>query len=76
MYLHVLCLSVCLSVSVLSISLFWLVGWLGFYGISTFVGYLMPNPFYTNNQFYFKQFSLAREHSLIVENISISNYSV
>ena len=24
----------------------WLVGWLvGFYGISTFVGYLMPNPF-------------------------------
>ena len=24
----------------------WLVGWLfGFYGVSTFVGYLMPNPF-------------------------------
>ena len=24
----------------------WLVGWSsGFYGISTFVGYLMPNPF-------------------------------
>ena len=24
----------------------WLVGWLvGFYGISTFIGYLMPNPF-------------------------------
>ena len=24
----------------------WLVGWLvGFYGISTFVGYLTPNPF-------------------------------
>ena len=23
--------------------------------ISTFVGYLMPNPFYINNQFYFKQ---------------------
>ena len=21
------------------------VGWLGFYGISTFVGYFMPNPF-------------------------------
>ena len=35
----------------------WLVG---FYGISIFVGYLMPNPFFfTNNQFYFKQFSLA-----------------
>ena len=26
----------------------------GFYGISTFVGYLMPNPFCTNNQFCFK----------------------
>ena len=24
---------------------FFLVGWLGFYGISTFVGYLTPNPF-------------------------------
>ena len=36
------------------------VGWLfGFYGISTFVGYLMPNPFYTNKQFYFRQFNLA-----------------
>ena len=23
-----------------------LVGWLGFYGISTFVGYLTPNPFF------------------------------
>ena len=22
-------------------------GWLGFYGISTIVGYLMPNPLYT-----------------------------
>ena len=31
----------------------------GFYGITTFVGYLMPNDFYTNKQFYFKQFSLA-----------------
>ena len=44
-----------------------LVGLVGFYGISTFVGYLMPNPFYVNNQFYFKQFSLAWEHSLIVK---------
>ena len=31
----------------------------GFYGTSTFVGYLMPNPFSVNNQFYFKQFSLT-----------------
>ena len=45
-------------------------------GISTFVGYLMPNPFYANDQFYFKQFSLAWVHSLIVKNITISNYSV
>ena len=36
------------------------IGWLfGFYGISIFVGYLMPNPFLYKNQFYFKQFSLA-----------------
>ena len=45
------------------------------YGISTFVGDLMPNPI-LNNQFYFKQFSLALVHSLIVKNISISSYSV
>ena len=47
----------------------------GFYGISTFVGYLTPNPFYVNNQFYFKQFCLAWVHSLIVKNI-FSNNSV
>ena len=36
------------------------VDWLvGFNGLSNFVGYLMQNPFYTNNQFSFKQFSLA-----------------
>ena len=34
----------------------WLVG---FYGISTFISYLMPNPFYVNNLVYSKQFSLA-----------------
>ena len=34
-------------------------GWLvGFYGISTFEDYLMPNPF-LYKEFYFKQFSLA-----------------
>ena len=38
-----------------------------FYGISTFVGYLMPNPFYSYIQFYFKQFSLAKVHSLNVK---------
>ena len=46
-----------------------LVVWLGFYGISTFVGYLwhiklcrlfnVKYIFYTNDQFNFKQFSFA-----------------
>ena len=40
---------------------------IGFYVISTFVGYLMQNPFLYNKQFYFKQFSLAWEHNLIVK---------
>ena len=31
--------------------------------------------FYTNKQIYFKQFSLALVHSLIVKNIFISSYS-
>ena len=36
------CVCVCVCVCVMMM----LVGWLfGFYGISTFVGYLMPNPF-------------------------------
>ena len=53
----------------------WLDGWIvGFYGISTCVGYSKPNLFLC--QFYFKQFSLAWVHSLIVKNISISSYSV
>ena len=34
-------------------------GLLGFSGISTFVGYLTPNPFYVQYLFYLKQFSLA-----------------
>ena len=52
-----------------------LVSWLvGFYGISTFVGYFTLNPFQTiqfsiSTQFKFK-------YSLIVKNISISNYLV
>ena len=45
-------------------------------GISTFEGYFTPNPCYANNHFYFKQFSLAWIHSLIVKNIYISSYSV
>ena len=45
---------ICMYLSELS----WLVG---FYGISTFVGYLMPNPVL------YKQFSLAWVHSLILK---------
>ena len=41
-----------------------------FYGVSTFVGYLRPN------QFLYKEFSFAGVHTLIVKNISISNYYV
>ena len=52
--------------------LFKIMNWLvRFYGISSFVGYLIPNPFYENNQFYLKQFSLAWVHSLIIKNIYI-----
>ena len=42
------------------------------YGISTIVGYLIPNPFHTNKQFYFKQFSLTKVYRLIFKYISIS----
>ena len=43
----------------ISISQMEYTGWLvGFYGISTFAGYLTPNPFYVI-KFYLKQFSLA-----------------
>ena len=54
-------------------SIFWLSG---FYGISAFIGYFAPNPFYTNNLFSFKQFSLVWLHSLIVKNMSIPSRSV
>ena len=48
------------------------VGWVvGFYGISTLVVILCQIHFYTNNQFYFKQFRLAWVLSLIIKNISI-----
>ena len=48
----------------------------GYHGISAFMCYPMPNPFYTNKQFYFKRFHLAYIHTLIHKNISISSYSV
>ena len=42
----------------------WLVGWLvGLYGISTFVGYLMPNPFLYKQLVLFQtiQFSMSTQ---------------
>ena len=54
-----------------------MVGWLfGFNGISTFVGYSMPNTFYMNYQFFFKQFSLL-QHGLknMRTNIHAHKYS-
>ena len=47
----------------------------GFYGLSSFVGYFTPNPFLCK-LFNFKQFTLAWVHSLIVKRIPISSYSV
>ena len=38
----------------------WLVGWLlGFYGISTVVGYLMPNPFLCKQTVIFQTIQLS-----------------
>ena len=53
-----------------------LVGWLVFMAYQPLKVIWRLIHFYVYNQFYFKQFSLAWVHSLIVKNISISNYSV
>ena len=49
--------------------------WLGFYVISTFVGYLTPNTFLYKLSVLFQaiQFSMSIQ---FVKNISISSYSV
>ena len=66
----------------LEMGLFSISGWLvGFYGISTFVGYLMPNLFFIQIVlFQTIQFRISMQfkckYSLIVKNISISSYSV
>ena len=51
------------------------VGWLGFMTYQPLLVIYCQIHFYTNNQFYFKQFRLTWVHSLIVKNISISSYS-
>ena len=54
-YIYIcLCVPVWVNIS-MPICAYMLIGWLvGFCDISIFVGYLMPNPFYTNNQSHFK----------------------
>ena len=42
----------------------------GFYGISTFVRYLMLNTLLFKYSVFFKQFNLAWVHNLIIKNIS------
>ena len=53
-----------------------LIGWLfGFYGISTFVGYLTPNPFLYKQSVVF-QIIQSSMNTQFIKNISISNYLV
>ena len=52
----------------------WFVCWVGFYGISTIVGYLIPNPFLCKSVLFKTiQFSISTQFN--GQNISISNYS-
>ena len=52
----------------------WLFVWV--YGISTVMLFNAKSIFYTINQFYFKQFSLAWVHRLSVKNSFILSYLV
>ena len=58
-----------------SVTLIGLVWFVGFYGISTFVGYLTPNPFLCKTVL-FKTIQPGTSKGLIVKNTSISSYSV
>ena len=55
---------------------FFLVGCLVYWHINICWLFNAKSIFYTNNQLYFKQFSLVFVYSLILKNISISSYSV
>ena len=48
----------------------------GFYGISTIVGKLIPNPFYTYKQVYLKQFSFAYVRNLIIKSVFFTQFSL
>ena len=53
----------------------WLVGWLVLWHIN-FYRLFNTISLKTNHQFYFKQFSLACVHSLMIKDISIATYSI
>ena len=62
----------------------WLVGWLvRFYGISTFVGYLMPNPFLYKKSVLFKTIQLSmrtqfncQKHFFFKQEIAIEDFCI
>ena len=53
-----------------------LVWLLGFYGIPTFVGYLMPNPFLYKYSVLFQTTRVRMSTQFIFKNISTSSYSI
>ena len=61
--------SVFIFVLVRPIKRYEVIGLVWFYGISTTVGYLMPNPFYTYKQFSCKQFCLVYVHCFVLFNL-------
>ena len=50
--------------------------WFWFYGISTIVGYLMPNPFLYKLRVLFQTIQFRISTQFNVKNISIPSYSV
>ena len=56
---------VCVCVCVCVYMYVYMVGWLfGFYGISTFVGYLMPNPFLCKKSVLFQTIQFSNEYTI------------
>ena len=58
-----------LSLCLLSVISLVCIGLVLFYRISTILGYLMPNPFYTYKKLYLKRFSLALVRRLNVKTV-------
>ena len=64
------------NVSRMSLKEFQFVRLVGFYGISTFVGYLMPNPFLYKYTVLFRTIKLSISTQFNCQKNSISSYSV